>query len=58
MGADFDDQAIKLVDKFCCLRGRARCDFDNIGQAVFAVSGVDALGAVAGEKIDIEEVAC
>ena len=53
MSASTDDRTVDLVDILANLGGGARGDFLDMLDSVLLVTGVDALGAVASEEVDI-----
>ena len=53
-GAGTDDRSIKPVDERSDLGRRAGRDLHDVRQSVLLVTGIDALGAVAHEKIPVE----
>ena len=54
MGAGGDDFVVQRIDQVCHFGRGAGGDFLDGGDAVLFVARVDAFGAVAGEKINVE----
>ncbi len=53
-GASGNDAGVQRIDRISCLGGRARGDLADIAQTPLAITGIDALGAIAAEEIVVE----